>query len=348
MDIFVLIIQVLEKQLYILYLRKASFKRVWNAWLVLMSFYWSRLINKPVQWGLPISISVEPTTACNLKCPQCPSGLRSFSRPTGHLRIEDYQKWIEPIKNKIWSINFYFQGEPFVHPEINKAIRYANDRGIFTISSTNGHFLNQKQCIKIIESGLDQLTVSVDGTNQEVYEKYRIGGSFEKVMDGIKTLIHTKQELNSKKPFVILQLVIMKHNVHQLEELKSISTLLKVDALRLKTAQIYDYERGSEFIPEQEVYSRYKSGADRSYEIKNKLLNHCWRLWHAPVLTWDGKMVPCCFDKDADYPLGSLKQSSLKEIWQNSHYNDFRGSVIKSRKSISICQNCTEGTKVWI
>lgn len=338
----------MEKQLYILYIQKASFSRIWNAFLVLISFYWSRLINKPVQWGLPVSISIEPTTACNLKCPQCPSGLRSFSRPTGNLKMEDYQEWIEPVKDKIWSINFYFQGEPFIHPDIFKAIRFANDRGIFTISSTNGHFLDRTQCIKIIESGLDQLTVSVDGTNQEVYEKYRIGGSFAKVTDGIKTLIAVRQELQSKKPFVILQYVIMKHNAHQLEELKSLSDQLNVDALRLKTAQIYNFENGSDFIPEHEVYSRYTPGADRSYKIKNKLLNHCWRLWHAPVLTWDGKMVPCCFDKDAEHQLGSVKDSAIKEIWHNKNYKDFRSRLTRSRKSISICQNCTEGTKVWI
>lgn len=340
--------QILEKQLYFLYLKKTSIKRLWNALLVLSSYYVSRILNKPIQWGLPICLSVEPTTACNLKCPQCPSGLKSFSRPTGNLKLEKYYQWLLPVKDKIWGINFYFQGEPFIYPEIHKAISFANEAGIFTMTSTNGHFLDEEQCRKIIESGLDQLTISMDGIEQEVYEKYRIGGSLSKVLDGIKTMVATKQEMKSKTPFVALQFVVMRQNAHQLEELKSLALQLKVDALRLKTAQVYNFETGSDIIPEQAVYSRYQSTEAGSMKIKNKLLNHCWRLWHAPVLTWDGKMVPCCFDKDAEHQMGDVNDLGIDKIWKNEHYQAFRKNILNTRKSVTICQNCTEGTKVWI
>ncbi|HRB92899.1 MAG TPA: SPASM domain-containing protein, partial [Chitinophagales bacterium] len=74
-----------------------------------------------------------------------------------------------------------------------------------------------------------------------------------------------------------------------------------------KTAQVYDYENGNELIPENEQYSRYRKNSDGTYSIKNSLENSCWKLWHSCVITWDGKVVPCCFDKDAQHQLGDLK-----------------------------------------
>ncbi|MDV7401741.1 hypothetical protein RZS08_60540, partial [Arthrospira platensis SPKY1] len=68
------------------FLGKLTLRRLWNAAKVLASYYLTRLLRRPVQWGIPITVSIEPTTACNLRCPECPSGLRSFSRPTGNLQ----------------------------------------------------------------------------------------------------------------------------------------------------------------------------------------------------------------------------------------------------------------------
>jgi len=77
------------------------------------------------------------------------------------------------------------------------------------------------------------------------------------------------------------------------------------------------------------------------------LENSCWKMWHSCVITWDGKVVPCCFDKDATHHLGDLSTYSFNEIWQNETYSAFRNSLLQSRKEIEICKNCTEGTKVW-
>jgi radical SAM protein with 4Fe4S-binding SPASM domain len=126
-----------------------------------------------------------------------------------------------------------------------------------------------------------------------------------------------------------------------------LANALEVDEVKLKTAQIYDYENGSDLIPETEKYARYKKNDNGKYEIKNPLLNHCWKLWHSCVITWDGMIVPCCFDKDASHKMGSLKQHSFKEIWNNPAYLQFRKNILKSRKEIDICKNCTEGLEVW-
>ena len=103
----------------------------------------------------------------------------------------------------------------------------------------------------------------------------------------------------------------------------------------------------NKLIPSNAKYSRYRKDKGGKYSFKGNNANHCWRLWHDPVITWDGAVVPCCFDKDAQHKLGNLKQMPFKELWQNKDYKNFRGQVLQSRKNIDICANCSEGVKVW-
>ena len=101
-------------------------------------------------------------------------------------------------------------------------------------------------------------------------------------------------------------------------------------------------------MPLEEKYNRYRALPDGTYETKHQVLNHCWRLWHACVITWDGVVVPCCFDKDASHPMGDLKQLTFKDIWQGTAYQKFRTQLLGGRQNIDICTNCTEGCKVWV
>lgn len=331
-----------------IFIKTIRLQRLWNAAMVFVSYYLSNFIKRPIHWGLPIAIAVEPTTACNLRCPQCPSGLRSFNRPTGNLKIQEFQKWLEPIKNKVWAVTFYFQGEPFIHPDVEEGISIAHKFGLYTMSSTNGHFLDKQRAERIIQSGLDRLIISLDGTTQEIYEIYRKEGKLDKVIAGIQNLVAMKRQLKSATPYVIIQFIVMKSNEHQISDLKKLADSLGVDELKLKTAQIYDFENDSDFIPESQVYSRYQKNETGQFQIKNELKNRCWKLWHAPVITWDGQVVPCCFDKDASHPLGSLKDDNFKAIWNGNEYMNFRKQIWSSRKAVAICKNCTEGTRVWI
>jgi len=311
------------------------------------SYHITRLIGKPIQWGVPMTISIEPTTACNLKCPECPSGLRSFSRATGNLKADFFRDTIDQIANKLIYLIFYFQGEPYINPKFLEMVRYANDKGLYTITSTNGHFLDDDNCRETIESGLDRIIISIDGVTQETYQSYRIGGDLEKVKRGAKNLVEWKRKLKSNTPHIIFQFLVVKPNEHQIDDVYNLAKEIGVDEVKLKTAQIYDYESGNDLIPSIDKYSRYRRLEDGQYKIKNELLNHCWKLWHACVITWDGIIVPCCFDKDATHRMGQLKEKSFQEIWQNDTYNKFRQSLLAGRDTIDICQNCTEGCKVW-
>ena len=323
-------------------------KRLINMFKVLSSYYYSRYTKNATQWGMPFTISIEPTTNCNLGCPECPSGLKVFSRNTGNIEMDTYTKMMEQVHHNLLYLYFYFQGEPYMHPQFLELVRIAKEKKIYTVTSTNAHFLTERKAKETIESGLDRIIISIDGTTQEVYENYRRGGTLTKVIEGAKNLVRYKKELKSKTPHIIIQFLVVKPNEHQIEDIYKLAEDIGVDEVKLKTAQIYDYKDGNELIPSIEKYSRYKKNKEGLYALKNKLLNHCWKLWHSSVITWDGLVVPCCFDKDATHQLGDIKQRTFSEIWNNEKYMNFRKSVLKSRSEIDICTNCTEGTEVWV
>ncbi len=297
---------------------------------------------------MPFSLSIEPTTACNLGCPECPSGLKQFTRPTGKLDLSLHQNMLDQLHKHAFYINYYFQGEPFLHPNFLELIRQAKRKKIYTATSTNAHFITKKVAQEIVESGLDRLIISIDGLTQETYENYRVHGTLSKVLEGTQHLVEAKKTMRSKTPHLIFQFLAVKPNEHEIPSVFKLGKEMKIDEVRIKSAQLYEYQNGNPLMPENEKYSRYKLQSDGTYKLKYKTGNHCWRMWSSSVLTWDGKVVPCCFDKDAQHVLGTIEQTPFKKIWENQKYVDFRQAVLSHRNKIDICQNCSEGAKVWV
>lgn len=327
-------------------LSKLTGRRVSNMVSLYLSYQLAKITKKPLHWGMPFSLEIEPTTSCNLRCPQCPSGLREFSRNTGMLDFPLYKKVIDEVHEDLVYLILYFQGEPFLNKKFLDFVRYAASKNIYTATSSNAHYFTDEMAKATIESGLDRLIISIDGTTQETYGKYRIGGNLEKVMEGTQNLVKWKKKLGRTTPHIIWQFIAFRHNEHQIPEIKRLAREIGVDELGIKTAQIYDYQTSDEFIPTNEDLSRYKK-TEEGYQIKNKLLNQCWRLWKGSVITWDGLVVPCCFDKDATHRFGDVSAESFEKVWTNERYKGFRQAILKSRKEIDICTNCTEGTKIW-
>ena len=144
--------------------RKLTLRRAWNGLKVLASYQVSKWTGKSVQWGLPVSISFEPTTSCNLRCPECPSGLRAFSRPTGMLKKDFFRETIDQLHKELLYLIFYFQGEPYLNPDFLDIVKYASSRGIYTATSTNAHYLTEANARRTVESGLDRLIISIDAS----------------------------------------------------------------------------------------------------------------------------------------------------------------------------------------
>src|ERR1700704_2039364 len=174
-----------------------------------------------------------------------------------------FTETIHQLSRDLMYLVFYFQGEPFLNPDFLSMVKYAAGKKIYTATSTNAHYLNDTNARKTVESGLDRLIISIDGTTQEVYEQYRIGGSISKVIEGAKNIVKWKKELNSKTPFVFFQFLVVKPNEHQIEDIKKLAKEIGVDEVRFKTAQVYDYETDpNNLIPETDKFSRYKKDAN--------------------------------------------------------------------------------------
>lgn len=330
------------------WLKYLSLRRVVNMLALVVSYYMARASKKNLHLGLPFHVSMEPTTACNLGCPECPSGLKKFSRPTGKMAIDRHERWLKELSKTVFYITYYFQGEPFLNPQLLEMIKAAKRYRIFTATSTNAHFIDQNNAEKIVESGLDQLIISVDGVSQEVYEKYRVHGTINKVWIATAALVEAKKKLKSKTPQLIFQCLAVKPNEHEISSVFEKAKELGVDEVRIKSAQLYHYQFGNPLMPDNEHYSRYKKNRKGTYELKHPGGNHCWRMWSGSVVTWDGKVVPCCFDKDAMHSMGELSNESFGAIWHSNNYKAFRKNILSNRQKIDICQNCSEGSNVWL
>lgn len=348
------------------FLGKLSIRKAWNLLLVQFSFFLSGILRRPIVWGKPWFVSIEPSSVCNLACPQCPVGEGDISRGNNYLSLEEYSSLLGEIAPTTTLLSLYFQGEPIMHKQFTDFIKLASEQGIYTQTSTNGQLLSTEICRGLVQAGLDRIIVSVDGLDQESYEEYRKGGNFEKVKEGIRNLVNTRKELGSKAPLVILQFLVFKHNEHQLPEVKEMADQLGADRHWIKTAQIEYPETAGQWIPETPGYARYEKnsrsstdGKDKGkstlennaespdkegeWKLKGKQMNRCKRLWQTTVVCSDGLIVPCCFDKRAQYPMGKSGTTGLAIAWKSKKYQDFRKQVLRDRKSIDICRNCTEG-----
>jgi radical SAM protein with 4Fe4S-binding SPASM domain len=328
-------------------LKYFTVRRALNTLKILSSFQLSRILGKPVVWGMPISYSIEPTNHCNLQCPECPSGLGTLTRPLGLLKTDDFKKLIDEISHTSFYIQLFFQGEPYINKNLPEMIRYAQDKNVYVSISTNGHFVNEKNVDLVLDNAPDKLIFSVDGLDEESYQKYRVGGTFEQADNGLSALIRRKKERGLKKPFLEFQFIVMKQNEHQMEDVKKYCNEVGVNKLVFKTMQISSYENALKFLPTNKKYRRYILD-NNSFKIKNEIKNHCFALWRTSVITWDGRVVPCCFDKDASNEMGIVNGRAFRDVWKSGKYFKFRQQVLSSRKSVSMCTNCTEGLKVNI
>ncbi len=290
----------------------------------------------------PAFISIEATNFCNLHCPECPVGTNCVpSKEKKTFDIDLLQNTINQLESTLIHVILYFQGEPFLHPQLTRLISIIHSKKIYCSTSTNGQFLNKNKAEAIVLSGLDKLIVSIDGTTQETYERYRIGGSLEKALQGIKNLIECKKELNSASPIIELQFLVLSSNEHQMHEMKALAKNLEVDRLSFKTAQLNDFEYGNELMPKVSKYSRYKKNKNGQFSLKKRQKNHCWRLWSGAVIDVNGEVLPCCFDKNSAYSFGNVYKNSFFEIWHNKKASGFRKSILQNRKQYEMCRNCT-------
>jgi len=322
-----------------------SWKRAGNVLLVIGAYFLSRWTNRSIVAPAPIAISVEPTTVCNLKCPQCPTGAGTLMRSKGTMELALFQSIIDQLSPATFIINLYLQGEPLLNPAIGEFIRLAHVKRLYTILSTNGQLLDGLMCNKLVASGLSKIIVSLDGLTEQSYAQYRVGGSLQKVLDGLKLLQSAKEMVHSQLPFVELQFIAFEHNEKEINEIKNIARRYRVDRLTVKTAQIINSQNNVRPATQRGL-TRYVNNS-RGQQMKGRSYRHCFKIWHSMVFTWDGTAAPCCYDKDLTHSHGNLFNTSMNTLWRDAEIQHFRKTVQTQASPLEICSNCPENRK-WV
>lgn len=292
--------------------------------------------------GYPLTLMIEPTNICNLKCPLCPTGAGLIKRKKGFMTFNNFKKIIDETGDYIIHLRLWNWGEPLLNKEIFNMISYAKTKKIFVNLSTNSNFLTEEFAERLIDSGLDELIISLDGASEKTYNQYRKGGDFNKIINSLNFLIKEKKRLNKKFPYIKLQFIIMKHNEHEIQKIKSLSRELGVDELVFKTVGVMDYfskEDIRKYLPANKKYSRYNMQRN-DIVSKVKIKNWCDFIWEEMVINWDGSVVPCCFDMNNLFVLGNAFSDKIKNIWNNKRYISLRKTILKDKKNISLCKNC--------
>lgn len=314
-----------------------SWRKIWNL-CRLHKFYRKAKNGKLIGEVPPPSFaSYEPTNICNLSCEMCPSGKGLLKRPRGTADMDLYRKFITENRETLIDIILHFQGEPLMYKQLGEMIAFARQNRIYTMFSTNGQLLAQN--IDIIRNARpDRIIVSLDGLSDETYTKYRVGGKVQNVLNGLEKL---SQLPANERPFIELQFLVFSHNEHEIPDLQKLKKKYHIDKITLKSAQIYENSQ-VDFLPENKNFSRYEISENGNFRLKKEIKNQCKRLIFGTVVCFDGRVVPCCFDKDADHEFGSIANQSLHEIRNSKKYIDFVNKVFSNRNEISICNNCTE------
>jgi radical SAM protein with 4Fe4S-binding SPASM domain len=302
---------------------------------------------------LPNDISIEAAGFCNFRCPMCIQGrsISDLERSAKLLSMENYKKFIDEIADFAVQISLYYAGEPTLNKNLPKMIEYAAKKNILTYINTNAALLDKKEFRQaLIQSGLHRLHISFDGATKATYEKYRVGGNFEKVLENIRNFVQERGE--RKTPLLAMQ-TIATHTT--IPEFKAYEKLAKDLGIERAFATTYHIDQRRKPPSSQELadvpisgeLSRYSHVDDKGYAVKKvPRSTHCPWLDSVYVLS-DGTLVHCCYDEEAEHTFGNVFINGFKKTWNHPVYRRWREREAKPMK-LELCRTCTATSASWI
>jgi radical SAM protein with 4Fe4S-binding SPASM domain len=294
--------------------------------------------------GFPPILQIEPTNMCNLRCLTCATGTELMRRPEALMSFEMYRNIIDQVKNYVCLLVFWSWGEPFINKDAFRMIRYAKDRGILVHTSTNGHFFATKERARqVIESGLDSLIVAADGLDQPTYERYRKGGNLNLVIKSIENLVAERTLAGAKHPLITFRFIVMKHNEHQVNQVKGFAERLGVDVVTFRSAVIERNEVNleDELSPVSEEFQQYdyKGTPIKEHRITQHR-SYCHRPYANLMVFSNGDVVSCENDFNATVPFGNVTEKSLHEILSSARSRSFLKAFRYDLDQFSFCRTC--------
>ena len=277
---------------------------------------------------LPPILVIELTNQCNIDCIMCPT---KYNRTNGYMDFKLYVKIINQAKNALKAIQLYFRGEPLLHPNLIEMVEYAKENtNARVILSTNATLLTKELSEKIIKSKLDDIVFSIDGDTKHTYEKIKIGANYDNVIENVRDFITLKNKMKGNINIIIklIQLYLNETEIEAFErKWKKLGCDVEISWFNTWANQISDYNNFSDKFNPNLANSRLP----------------CADLWFKCVVTYDGKVVLCCYDFKARGIVGDIKKQKLSEIWNGEKIGLLRNLHIKGTfGKIHLCQNCME------
>lgn len=287
----------------------------------------------------PVKLGMEVTGRCNLRCPLCPR-TSDKNRAEGDMKWCDYKEIIDRLSPYLFQVRLHSLGEPMMHPQLFEMIGYAHKKGIYTNFHTNGHFLTENSVLNLFEAGLDEINVAMDGMCQQTYSRYRVGGSFETVRDGLILLCSKKRQLKRKRPRVNLQFLVMAHNEHEIPDIKYFARKIGVDRLYLKSVNIATGEDAGNrtYLPADTHYQRYSADGDK---IEAHKLRRCTRTFIETIVNWDGSISVCTGDHGKQKRVsGNVFKEPIVDVLFGEEYKQVRQKSFEMR--FENCRLCVD------
>lgn len=278
---------------------------------------------------LPEVIYLETTNACNATCYSCPRA--KMNRPIRLMDWKLFEKIVGDLK-KIKGFGLYFvlhlDGEPLMDPLLFERIKYIKEnlKNAKVHFNTNANLMDENKIRKIINSGLDSITFSIDGTIKETYEKIKTGLNFETTLKNVENFFKIKKELGAKTPYTIMQMVVNDENKHQIADYKKIWQS-KADKIFIK-AMLNFLTQGTSV---------------KTKEISAIQLRRCFQPVTNFVIYADGRIGLCCWDYDHLANLGNVKEKNIIDLFNDEKHWQVRKAMMKMAcHHIVPCNFCSQ------
>jgi len=283
----------------------------------------------------PFFIWVEPTNRCNLRCSICSRG--EGGRETGFMELELFREIVSQLRElNPLVITLHLAGEPLLHPRLPEMIRLATDNGIGTTLSTNGMLLSEGLAQELIEAGLLSLRVDFS-PNKGKFESARSGSDWSQVRENINFLLALKKKRGLYFPVVKIQNIRFSEGEEpERQEMQDLKALFS-DNPADEYFHFQTHSWGGKFAEKQRENPTYK------LSIKRAKYHPCTHLWNSFVITYEGHVVPCCRDLNAELVLGDIRNQKVLQVWRSEEYENLRRlHVNKKIAEIDLCRHCSK------
>lgn len=299
----------------------------------------------------PYVVRVEPIGKCNLHCPLCPTGAGEVDRGAGAMSADVLDAILTRCGRHALYANLWIWGEPLLNRHLEDLVAVCRRHGVG--SEVSSHFslpLRTERLDALISSGLDWLIVSNDAASAPVYDQYRVGGNFDRVIQNLRAIVERKRVLGSRSPFVEWQFVPFRHNEHEIGEAHRMAREIGVDGLRLKPCRVDKTQFAGEpgNPPAQRLAQWAPSNPAQFHAIRpgrhSYIDFHCRFLWGMVTVYADGAMAPCCETTKRSDDLGNLFEQEFDQIWNGPAYVQARrvalGLAQTQDELASVCHAC--------